>query len=190
MIQTLQTRRPPRLLAWALAALMAGPLLVGLTGCGHGGSGGTDQTTTAPPANTGGPAPMADTSGANGTNATAPPKPGMSTGKKVVIALAGAALLYYLYKKHQAAQQAQGGQAAGQSQLYRSANGGVYYRDAQHRAVWLSVPNQAVQVPQEDIQRYAPDYQQYQGQPAPSAPAGAPQQSFNQYDPSLAGSGG
>ncbi|MBV9850277.1 MAG: hypothetical protein JO250_11430 [Armatimonadetes bacterium] len=183
MIQTIRTRRPPRLLAWALTALMAGPLLIGLTGCGHNDSGATDQTTSGTAPNAGAPTTAAP---------PAPAKPGMSTGKKVVIALAGAALLYYLYKKHQAAQQAQGGQAqaGGQPQLYRSRNGGVYYRDAQHRPVWLTVPNQPVQVPAEDVQRYAPDYQQYQGQAAPPAPSGYTQQPFTQYDPSLAGSAG
>ena len=192
MIQTLQTRRPPRLLAWALATLMAGPVLLGLTGCGNNGSGGGGQTASQPaqPTDTsaGGPAAAPnDTT----TAATTPPKPGMSTGKKVVIVLAGAALLYYLYKKHQAAQQAQAGQTAGATpQLYRSSNGGVYYRDAQHNPVWLTVPSQPVQVPADDVQRYAPDYQQYRGQPAPAAPAGAAQQSFTQYDPSLAGSPG
>ena len=114
----------------------------------------------------------------------------MSTGKKVVIVLAGAALLYYLYKKHQAAQQAQGETAGGQPQLYRSSNGGVYYRDAQHNPVWLTVPSQPVSVPAEQVRQYAPDYRQYQGQPAPSVPPGAAQQSVTQYDPNLAGSGG
>jgi hypothetical protein len=47
MIQTLQTRRPPRLVAWALAALMAGPILTGMTGCGNNNAGGT--TTPAAP---------------------------------------------------------------------------------------------------------------------------------------------
>ncbi|MBV9851758.1 MAG: hypothetical protein JO250_18975 [Armatimonadetes bacterium] len=115
---------------------------------------------------------------------------GMSTGKKVVIVLAGAALLYYLYRKHQAAQQAQGAAAGGRPQLYRSRNGGIYYRDAQHRPVWLTVPNRPVQVPAADVQRYAPNYQQYQGRPVPPAPPGYRVQPFNQYDPSLAGSAG
>ena len=187
MIQTLQTRRPPRLLAWALATLMAGPVLFGLTGCGNNGAGGgqPDHEPGRPRHQRAPPLPPQH----DRRQHAAPAKPGMSTGKKVVIVLAGAALLYYLYKKHQAAQQAQAG-AGGQPQLYRSSNGGVYYRDAQHNPVWLTVPNQPVSVPADQVQQYAPDYQQYQGQPAPAAPPGAAQQSVTQYDPSLAGSGG
>ena len=192
MIQTLQTRRPPRLLAWALAVLMGGPLLAGLAGCGNKNA-GTSQTadnSAAPSTAPNAYAPNASAmSGSNG-QPVAPPKQGMSTRNKVII-LAGAALLYYLYKKHQASQQAQAGaQGNGaQPQLYRSSNGGVYYRDPQNpkKVTWLTVPNQPVQVPASEVQQYAPDYQQYQGQPAPPAPAGQPQQSFTQYDPSLAG---
>jgi len=129
------------------------------------------------------------------------PRQGMSTRKKVVL-LAGAALLYYLYKKHQSRQTQQN--AAGQSggpgmgtrqasnrkpQLYRSKNGGVYYRDARGRPVWLTVPSRGMQVPAEDVTRYAPDYARYRG-PAPSAPAGYRAQSFSQFDPSLTGGGG
>ena len=106
------------------------------------------------------------------------------------VVLAGAALLYYLYKKHQAAQQAAGGTQGNsvQPQLYRSVNGGVYYRDPQNpqKVTWLTAPGQPVSVPAGDVQKYAPDYQQYQGQPAPAPPAGAAQQSFSQYDPSTA----
>lgn len=187
MIQTLQTRRPPRLLAWTLAVLMGAPLLSALSGCGNKNA-GTSQTAdnSAPPSTAPNGSAM---SGSNGQPA-APAKQGMSTRNKVII-LAGAALLYYLYKKHQAAQQAQAGtQANGaQPQLYRSQNGGVYYRDPQNpqKVTWLTVPNQPVQVPASDVQQYAPDYQQYQGQAAPAVPAGQPQQSFTQYDPSLAG---
>ncbi len=60
-------------------------------------------------------------------------KPGMSTGKKVVIALAGAALLYYLVKHHK--------QQAGQDvQYYKSkSTGGIYYRDPKtHQAHWVT----------------------------------------------------
>lgn len=125
------------------------------------------------------------------------PRQGMSTRKKVVL-LAGAALLYYLYKRHQAGQQAQqsandqtgrpgmGTRPASnrRQQLYRSKNGGVYYRDARGRPVWLTVPSRGMQVPAEEVTRYAPDYARYRG-PAPSAPAGYRSQSFSQFDPSL-----
>ncbi len=190
MIQTLQTRRPPRLLAWTLATLMVGPLLVGLAGCGNKNAGQTADNSAAPSTMPNASAPNASTmSGPNGQSA-APAKHGMSTRNKVII-LAGAALLYYLYKKHQAAQQAQAGtQANGaQPQLYRSQNGGVYYRDPQNpkKVTWLTVPNQPVQVPASDVQQYAPDYQKYQGQAAPAPPPGQSSQSITQYDPSLAG---
>ena len=129
------------------------------------------------------------------------PRQGMSTRKKVVL-LAGAALLYYLYKRHQAGQQAQqnagrqpGGTGMGtrpatnrRQQLYRSKNGGVYYRDARGRPVWLTVPSRGMQVPADEVSRYAPDYARYRG-PAPSAPAGYRSQSFSQFDPSLTGGG-
>ncbi len=195
MIQTLQTRRPPRLLAWTLAVLMGVPLLAGLAGCGNKGDAGQTAGSTgtvAPDASTAPNASAPNASAMSGANTqtAAPVKHGMSTRNKVII-LAGAALLYYLYKKHQAAQQAQAGtQGSGaQPQLYRSSNGGVYYRDPQNpqKVTWLTVPNQPVQVPAGDVQQYAPDYQQYQGQPAPAVPAGQASQSVTQYDPSLAG---
>lgn len=119
---------------------------------------------------------------------------GMSTGKKVVL-LAGAALLYYLYRKHQAAQSTQNVQSpsrgqmgtpvARKQQLYRSKNGGIYYRDAQGKPVWLTVPNRPVQVPYSDVQRYAPDYSRYRG-PAPAAPTGYRTQTYSDFDPSMA----
>lgn len=128
------------------------------------------------------------------------PAAGMSKGKKVAM-VAGAALLYYLYRKHtanQKTQQAQqpvrpglGGVAntrntvARRPQLYRSKNGGVYYRDARNKPVWLTVPNRPVQVPLSELQRYAPDYQRYRG-PAPSAPAGYRSQSYSEFDPAMA----
>jgi hypothetical protein len=139
---------------------------------------------------------------------TGQPRQGMSTGKKVAT-LAGAALLYYLWKRHNAGKQQQaamnpnGGNSNAQvlpggngnmaatrrPQLYRSKNGGVYYRDAQKRPVWLTVPNRPVQVPVADLQRYAPDYARYRG-PAPAAPAGYRTQSFGEFDPNLGNSFG
>lgn len=186
MIQTLQTRRSPRFLALALTALMCGPLLMGLTGCGNKvADSGTANGGYAPPANV----PSGPNASANPGGPAQPAKQGMSNGKKAVIVLAGAALLYYLYKKHQASQQAQAGTAGKSPQLYRSANGGVYYRDPQNpqKVTWLTVPDKPVAVPADQVQQYAPDYQQYQGKPAPPPPAGQAQQSYDQYDPSLAG---
>ena len=182
MIQTLQTRRAPRVLSLALTLVLCGPVLVTLAGCGNKGgdtgqAAGTQTGTTDPNASTMSP------------NTAPPAKQGMSTGKKAVIVLAGAALLYYLYKKHQAAQQQAGAQGNGATpQLYRSSNGGVYYRDPQNpqKVTWLTVPSQPMSVPANQVQQYAPDYQQYQGQPAPPVPAGQSSQSFSQYDPNMA----
>lgn len=111
------------------------------------------------------------------------PGKGMSTKTKLVV-LAGAALLYYLYRKHQASVAAQqtSNTSARQPQLYRSKNGGIYYRDAQGKPVWLTAPSQSIQVPQSELQRYAPDYNNYRG-PAPAVPAGYRTQSFSQFDP-------
>jgi len=85
---------------------------------------------------------------------TAQAKPGMSTKKKLVI-LAGAAALYYLYKKHQNAQ----AQSGPEGQYYLSKNGRVYYRDAEHRAHWVTPPPGGIQVPEQE----AMDYQNMQG---------------------------
>ena len=85
------------------------------------------------------------------------PQTGMSTTKKVVL-LAGAAALYYMYKHHQAAQT---GQAASgpESQYYLSKNGRVYYRDADHRAHWVTPPTEGVRIPESE----AGDYRQFEG---------------------------
>jgi len=124
----------------------------------------------------------------------APPRQGMSTGKKVVL-LAGAALAYYLFKKHQAKRaqelrQPSSGRQGGMTtarrtpQLYRSKNGGVYYRDQNGRPIWLTAPTRGIQVPAEEVQRYAPDYTRYRG-PSPSIPSGARTESFERFDSSL-----
>ncbi len=86
--------------------------------------------------------------------APAADKPGMSTSKKVVI-LAGAAALYYLYKHHKTATATDGAE----SQYYLSKNGRVYYRDAEHRAHWVTPPPSGIPVPAAE----AADYQQFQG---------------------------
>jgi hypothetical protein len=112
----------------------------------------------------------------------------MSTKQKVVL-LAGAALLYYMYRKHQATtakNAAKAGTTNGKPpQLYRSKNGGVYYRDPQGKPVWLTVPAQGMQVPASEVQQYAPNYSQVQG-PAPTTPKGYTAQAFTQFDPTLA----
>ena len=83
------------------------------------------------------------------------PKPGVSTGQKVVL-LAGAAALYYMYKHHQAASAAATG---AEGQYYLSKNGRVYYRDAEHRAHWVTPPAEGMRVPEAE----AGEYRQFQG---------------------------
>lgn len=84
----------------------------------------------------------------------APDRPRLSTGKKVVI-LAGAAALYYLYKHHKNAAQKEGAEG----QYYLSKNGRVYYRDAEHRAHWVTPPPGGIAVPEAE----AADYRGFQG---------------------------
>ncbi len=79
---------------------------------------------------------------------------GITTGQKVVM-LGGAAALYYMYKHHQSAAAQQGPEG----QYYLSKNGRVYYRDADHRAHWVTPPQEGIAVPETE----ARDYQQYQG---------------------------
>lgn len=177
---TLWLKQAPwtRMVALALVFLFAVPLIAG---CGS-----KDNQTASAPSDTTAPLPGAGSATPPPMTAAPAQKPGMSRTEKTVIVLAGAALLYYLYRKHQAQQKAAG--ANGSPQLFRSRNGSIYYRDAQHRAVWVTAPAQQMQVPASDVQQYAPDYNQYQGQPAPPAPAGYRTQSFSQLDPSLAAS--
>jgi hypothetical protein len=85
-------------------------------------------------------------------------KPGMSTRKKVVL-LAGAAALYYLYKKHQNASAQEGPDG----QYYLSKNGRVYYRDSEHRAHWVTPPAEGISVPASEAEDYR-DFQGYDGQ--------------------------
>jgi len=84
----------------------------------------------------------------------APDRPRLSTGKKVVI-LAGAAALYYLYKHHKNAAQKEGAEG----QYYLSKNGRVYYRDAEHRAHWVTPPPEGIAVPESE----AAEYRGFQG---------------------------
>lgn len=76
---------------------------------------------------------------------------GLSTGKKVAL-LAGAAALYYMYKKNKE-KRAQGDQS--QPQYYLSKNGRVYYRDQRGQAHWVTPPQQGIQVPYDEAQEYS-----------------------------------
>lgn len=139
-------KRASRPVALILTTLLTLPLF---TGCG------SSQSTAPPP-------PVDDTRG--GTVYNPPPanqpqaKKGLSTGQKVAL-LAGAAALYYLYNKNKNKK----GQGA-EGQYYLSKNGRVYYRDAQHRAHWVTPPQGGIQVPEAEARQYR-DFQGYNNRP-------------------------
>lgn len=124
-----------RLIALMLACSMMAPVL----GCGKPSP----------------PPPVDDTRTTQGQmNTPEPAVTGMKTGTKVIL-LAGAAAAYYLYKKHQNVSAASGPE----SQYYLSKNGRVYYRDAEHRAHWITPPAGGISVPESE----ANDYRQFEG---------------------------
>ena len=95
-----------------------------------------------------------------------PPQPpmgailsGLTTTQKLVV-LGGAAALYYMYKKHQHAQADTGPDG----QYYLSKNGRVYYRDAEHRAHWVTPPPDGIAVPADEAAAYR-DLQGYENRP-------------------------
>lgn len=151
-------RLTPRFTALALVATLALPT-VGLTaGCGN-------NRANNPPTVVSNPGPMARPNTAPMTN-TQPGRQGMGVKQKVVL-LAGAALLFYMYKRFQSSNnQAATAGANGQPQLYREEKGpnkgAIYYRknDANHTVVWLSAPQQPVGVPQNEVDQYLPNYSQ------------------------------
>jgi hypothetical protein len=79
----------------------------------------------------------------------------MSTTKKIAI-LAGAAALYYLYKR------SQNKKANAERQYYLSKNGRVYYRDENKRAHWVTEAPAPIEVPMEELQSY-PELSRYRG---------------------------
>lgn len=102
------------------------------------------------------PPPVDDTTAGRRAPLPAPAEQrshGIGTGTKLVI-LGGAAALYYLYRKHQ-----NSAGAGEQGQYYLSKNGRVYYRDAEHRAHWVTPPTQGISVPESEAREYA----QFQG---------------------------
>ena len=115
-----------------ISLLVVGLMLVPLIGCSGGG--------TRQASNGGG------YGGASSSYAPAPPprKPGMSTRNKLIL-LAGAAALAYLYNKHKNRTG-----AGPEGQYYRSKNGRIYYRDAQHNVHWVTPPSGGIQVPADD----------------------------------------
>lgn len=72
---------------------------------------------------------------------------GLSTGQKVML-LAGAAAVYYMYKKHQNTQG-----TGPDGQYYRSKNGQIYYRDKSGKPHWVTPPQQPIQVPADEYSR-------------------------------------
>ncbi|MBH8560677.1 hypothetical protein I8748_00375 [Nostoc sp. CENA67] len=139
----LKSKIATRFLAVLLSALLTVPLLSSCTG----GS----RTASPPP-------PVDDTAGRTVSDRTNQPqaKKGLSTGQKVAI-LAGAAALYYLYNQHKNAQT-----EGAQGKYYLSKNGRVYYRDAEHRAHWVTPPSEGIRVPESEAQQYR-DFQGYNG---------------------------
>jgi hypothetical protein len=117
--------------AWFVVVMLMAPFVAG---CGGGG-----RSSVPPPVDDSGygrGSSRVDT-GFGRTQGAPVAQPRLS---KTVI-LAGAAALYYLYKKQQ--------NATGQGpdgQYYLSKNGRVYYRDAEHRAHWVTPPPQGIQV--------------------------------------------
>jgi hypothetical protein len=87
------------------------------------------------------------------------PRTGMSAREKMVI-LGGAAALYYLYRRHQHAP----ADVGPEGQYYLSKNGRVYYRDAEHRAHWVTPPPGGIAVPADEAADYA-EFQGYQNRP-------------------------
>jgi hypothetical protein len=86
-----------------------------------------------------------------------PDSPRISTKTKLVV-LAGAAALYYLYKRHQNAKH-----DGVDGQYYLSKNGRVYYRDAEHRAHWVTPPPGGIRVPESEAAQFR-DFQGYDNQ--------------------------
>lgn len=99
--------------------------------------------------------PIDDTQSRTSRPAPAPSPEKKFMTKKNMVMLAGAAALYYMYKKRQKATAATGPD----SQYYLSKNGRVYYRDSAGRAHWVTPPREGIMVPAEE----ASGYQKFQG---------------------------
>ena len=140
-------RRKLGSMAWLLSVLLIVPFF---TACGN------SPQSNAPP-------PPVDDTRADGRTQNAPasaPSPqakkkGLSTGEKVVITLAGAAALYYLYNQHKNKQE-----QGPEGKYYLSKNGRIYYRDAQGRPHWVTPPPEGIKVPADQAQQYR-DFQGY-----------------------------
>lgn len=143
---TRTSRWAPQGVALALAASIVAP---GLAGCGG------QQASAPPPLDaTQGQAPMSP--GANNGRA-ASNSGGMSTRNKVIL-LAGAAALYYMYKKQRDARN-----RPVNVQYYLSKNGRVYYREPNNprQVIYVTPPRQALRVPESELQGL--NLEQFQG---------------------------
>ena len=132
-----------RTLALGLSASMVAPGL--LAGCG-----GNNQAAAPPLDATRGQAPMQP--------AMQQPRQGMS-GKQKVVLLAGAALLYYMYKKRR---DASNQPLPSGAQYYQSKNGRIYYRDPRTKQAIYVTPPRQLSVPESELQDVQ-GLNQYQG---------------------------
>jgi hypothetical protein len=158
---SIQNKKASLPIAVFLSALLTAPVL---SACGS-----SETRNSAPPVNDAAGRQVNYPAPANSPQA----KRGLSTRNKVLITLAGAAALYYLYNQRK---NAQGNGAEGR--YYLSKNGRVYYRDAQGRPVWVTPPSEGIRVPVEEAERYR-DFQGYDGRTTGRdlkelAPNGAP----------------
>jgi hypothetical protein len=136
------------------AAFLASSLLLVpiLAGCFGGGAAGNAPNAKLPP--------IDESMGGRGTQAQAP-KQGMSMGQKAVM-LAGAAALYYMYKKNQEKHKA-GTATKADPQYYLSKNGRVYYRDGKGQVHWVTPPTGGIQVSAQEAGEYS-KFEGYNGQ--------------------------
>lgn len=154
-----------------VALFTTGAILVPtlLAGC----SGGAQQNMTPPPAmdrSTSAPPPALGTTGAA--------KPGLTTKQKVVL-LAGAAALYYAYRKYNEHNKATS--ATGVQYYQSKANGRIYYRDPKtHQAIYVTPPTQPISVPANEAAQYQ-SYAGYNQQPQGQNFGGYGYNSNNQY---------
>ncbi len=134
MYQVENSKAAKPLALFLCASFVMPPLLAG---CGGGGA--PQETAPPPPTMT-------------RTQPKMQPKQGMSTKQKLVL-LAGAAALYYLYRRHQAAKAQQGPEG---KYFISKSTGRVYYRNLKDGSFqWVSPPAQPVQVSPDEAQEYS-----------------------------------
>jgi hypothetical protein len=113
----------------AVAAMVTALTMFGIVGCG-------ERTVQGQSTPYGTPAPQE--------------RQGMSTRNKVLL-LAGAAAVYYLWQKNKDKPETATG---AEGRYYRSRNGRIYFRDAKGQAHWVTPPQQPIQVPADEYERY------------------------------------